>query len=78
VKLQTAGLARDYDQIILRGAGDATPFSVCYLRGDKLIAIDTMNALKDFMAAKALISGAIPVDPARLADLAVELKTLVK
>ncbi len=78
VKLQTAGLARDYDRIVLRGAGDATPFSVCYLRGDKLIAIDTMNALKDFMAAKQLIARSIPVDPLQLADRAVDLKTLVK
>jgi 3-phenylpropionate/trans-cinnamate dioxygenase ferredoxin reductase component len=78
VKLQTAGLARDYDQIVLRGAGAATPFAVCYLRGDKLIAIDTMNSLKDFMAAKALIAKSIPVDPVQLADPAVELKSLLK
>ncbi len=78
VKLQTAGLARDYDRIVERGDGTSVPYSVCYLRGSKLIAIDAMSAIKDFMAAKTLIAKQIDVDPAILADPSVDLKSLIK
>jgi 3-phenylpropionate/trans-cinnamate dioxygenase ferredoxin reductase component len=77
VKLQTAGLARDYDRIVQRGDGTATPYSVCYMRGNKLIAIDAMSAIKDFMAAKALILQGTDIDAMQLADPAVSLKSLL-
>jgi 3-phenylpropionate/trans-cinnamate dioxygenase ferredoxin reductase component len=77
VKLQTAGLAREYDRIVQRGDGTATPYSVCYMRGNKLIAIDAMSAIKDFMAAKALILQGTDIDATQLADPAVSLKSLL-
>jgi len=77
IKLQSAGLAIDYDEIVVRGSPDASPFSVCYLRGGTLIAIDCINSIKDFMAAKKLITSKAAPDRARLADPAVALKDLM-
>lgn len=76
IKLQTAGLAIDYDEIIVRGSPEQAPFSACYLRDGKLVAIDCINSIKDFMAAKKLITTGVVLDRARLADPAVALKDL--
>lgn len=60
LKLQTAGLVRDYDEIIIRGDSTKAPFSVLYMRQGHLVAIDAINSIKDFMSAKNLIqSGAL-------------------
>lgn len=76
VKLQTAGLAIDYDEIVVRGSSSASPFSVCYLRNGTLVAIDCINSIKDFMAAKKLIASQAAPDRARLADPSIALKDL--
>ncbi|MBP7338702.1 FAD-dependent oxidoreductase [Niveispirillum sp.] len=76
VKMQAAGLAMDYDRIVQRGDPSGPGFSVLYLRAGRVIAIDCMNAARDFIQAKALITGGMVVDPDRLADTGVDLKTL--
>lgn len=76
IKLQSAGLAIDYDDIVVRGSPEASPFSACYLRDGTLIAIDCINSIKDFMAAKKLIASRAKPDRAQLADPAVALKDL--
>lgn len=76
VKMQAAGLAMDYDQIIPRGDAAGAGFSVLYLRAGRVIAIDCMNAARDFIQAKALITGGMVVDADKAADTAVDLKTL--
>jgi 3-phenylpropionate/trans-cinnamate dioxygenase ferredoxin reductase subunit len=77
LKLQIAGLSTGYDQTVVRGTPDDESFSVLYYRADRLIAIDSVNAVSDYMAVrKALGSGStIPADHA--ANLETPLKTLV-
>ncbi len=77
IKLQSAGLAIDYDDIVVRGSPEASPFSVCYLRNGTLIAIDCINSIKDFMAAKKLIAARAAPDRAQLADQSIALKDLM-
>lgn len=77
VKMQAVGLAMDYDQVLVRGDAAASGFSVLYLRGGRLIAIDCLNNARDFIQAKALITGGRPIDAARAADPAVELKAVI-
>jgi 3-phenylpropionate/trans-cinnamate dioxygenase ferredoxin reductase subunit len=78
LKLQTAGLSIGYDQTVVRGDPEGgTSFSVAYLRGGVLIALDAVNAIKDFMASKQLVAQRVAVDPAQLADPAVALKSLI-
>jgi 3-phenylpropionate/trans-cinnamate dioxygenase ferredoxin reductase subunit len=58
IKLQSAGLASGFDEVVLDGSldpADRSGFVLQYLREGKLIAADCVNRAKDFMALKAAI-----------------------
>jgi 3-phenylpropionate/trans-cinnamate dioxygenase ferredoxin reductase subunit len=74
LKLIIVGISTGYDTVILRGAPAARVFSVCYLRAGELIAIDSVNAPKDQMAARKLIAAHARPDPGKLADHGIPLK----
>jgi 3-phenylpropionate/trans-cinnamate dioxygenase ferredoxin reductase subunit len=74
LKLQTVGLSTGHDQTILRGDPATRSFSVLYLKSGRLIALDCVNAVKDYVQGRAhVISGAL-LDHAQLADPGVPLK----
>ncbi len=74
LKLQTVGLSTGHDHEIVRGDPIDRSFSVLYLLGGKLIAVDAVNAVKDYVQAKAhILSGAL-LDQAQLADASKPLK----
>ena len=75
LKLQTVGLSSGYDQTVLRGDLAARAFSLIYLREGRVIALDCVNVVRDYVQGKALVAGGIAIDPALLADSAVPLKT---
>jgi len=74
LRLQTVGLSTGYDATVLRGDPATRSFSLIYLRGGRVIALDCVNAVKDYAQGKALVVGGRVVDPAVLADTAVPLK----
>src|SRR5579863_695454 len=74
LKLIIVGISAGYDAVVVRGTPAARAFSVCYLRGGELIAIDSVNAPRDQMAARKLIAARARPDPGKLADPAVALK----
>jgi 3-phenylpropionate/trans-cinnamate dioxygenase ferredoxin reductase component len=74
LKMQTAGLAINHDQTIVRGSMADNSFSVLYLRNGQIIAIDAINAIKDFLAAKNMIVAKAKPDPIRIADATIPLK----
>jgi 3-phenylpropionate/trans-cinnamate dioxygenase ferredoxin reductase subunit len=74
LKLVIVGVAQGYDTVVMRGAPAARSFSACYLRGGELVAIDTVNAPKDQMAARKLIASHARPHLDRLADAGVALK----
>ncbi len=81
LKLQTAGLSIGYDQTVLRGDPASGKFSLLYLKGGRLIALDAVNRPADFIQAQKLIrhvreTGDM-LDPADLADTETPLKTLI-
>jgi 3-phenylpropionate/trans-cinnamate dioxygenase ferredoxin reductase subunit len=76
LKLQIVGLSEPGDEVVIRGNPDDRRFSALYLRHGKLAAINAVNMIKDFMAAKKLIAESRRIDPARAADPAVALKDL--
>lgn len=78
LKLQTVGLSTGFDQAIVRGDMATRSFSVIYLRGGAVVALDCVNAVKDFVQGKALVMNATRASPAALADANVPLKTLVE
>jgi 3-phenylpropionate/trans-cinnamate dioxygenase ferredoxin reductase component len=67
-KLLIVGLSQDYDQQILRGDPASRSFSVCYLKGKELLAVEAVNHSKDYMAARKLIAERALLDPQKLAD----------
>jgi 3-phenylpropionate/trans-cinnamate dioxygenase ferredoxin reductase subunit len=76
LRLQTVGLSAGHDEIVLRGDQAARSFSVIYLRGGKVIALDCVNSVKDYVGGRKLVeAGAFP-SPARLADVTVPLKEM--
>ncbi|HEY5713138.1 MAG TPA: FAD-dependent oxidoreductase [Allosphingosinicella sp.] len=76
LKLQTVGLMGGHDDHVVRGDPAARSFSVVYLRGGRVIALDCVNAVKDYVQGRKLIlEGAAP-DRARLVDAGVPLKEL--
>ncbi|MEM8572107.1 MAG: FAD-dependent oxidoreductase [Pseudomonadota bacterium] len=78
VKLQIAGLSEGHDKAVVREGSRPGSFSVFYLSGGALRAVDAVNAPADFMAGKRLIATGMPVDAERLADPQVAVKSLLK
>jgi 3-phenylpropionate/trans-cinnamate dioxygenase ferredoxin reductase subunit len=87
LRLQTIGLSLGHDEILVRGSlghgegreGERS-FSLVYLRQNKVIALDCVNAARDYVQGKALIAASRAVteaDRAKLADPTVPLKSLV-
>jgi 3-phenylpropionate/trans-cinnamate dioxygenase ferredoxin reductase subunit len=76
LRLQTVGLSIGYDETVVRGNPENRAFSVVYLKEGRVIALDCVNAVKDYVQGKALVVGKIHPDKARLANPEVLLKEL--
>jgi 3-phenylpropionate/trans-cinnamate dioxygenase ferredoxin reductase component len=77
LRLQTAGLSVGYDATVLRGDPDQRSFSVVYLKHGRVIALDCVNAVKDYVQGRKLVEARLSPDPAILADASVPLKELL-
>ncbi|WP_277981508.1 NAD(P)/FAD-dependent oxidoreductase [Sphingomonas phyllosphaerae] len=73
LRLQTVGLSAGHDEAILRGAPTSRRFSVIYRRAGRVVALDCVNAARDFVRGKALVSAGATVDATVLADPAIPL-----
>jgi len=76
LKLQTVGLSAGADETIVRGDPATRSFSVVYRRGGAVVALDCVNATRDYVQGRALVVARAVVDAAALADSAVPLKEL--
>ena len=77
LKLQTVGLNSDYDDMVLRGDPAGTRFSLVYLREGKIIALDCVNMVKDYVQGRGLVEHQAQAERAALADPSTPLKSLV-
>lgn len=77
LRLQTAGLSVGYDQTVLRGDPATRAFSVIYLKAGRVIALDCVNVVKDYVQGRKLVEAGVSIDPAKLADTSVPLKDMV-
>jgi 3-phenylpropionate/trans-cinnamate dioxygenase ferredoxin reductase subunit len=77
LRLQTAGLSVGHDQVVVRGKPEERSFSVIYLKAGRVIALDCVNAVKDYVQGRKLVEAKAMPDAARLADTEVPLKELV-
>ncbi len=78
LRLQTVGISAGHDETVLRGDPATRSFSVVYLKGGKVIALDCVNAVKDYVQGRKLVAEGM--SPARdaLADASVPLKELIQ
>ncbi len=77
LKLQTVGLSIGHDTAVVRGDPATRRFSVIYLRDGRVIALDCVNMVKDYVQGRKLVEAGAAPDPAALADPAVPLKELI-
>ena len=74
LKLQTVGLSTGYDQAVLRGDPASRKFSVVYLKGGKVVALDCVNNARDYSHGRKLVELGIAADAEELADAGRQLK----
>ncbi len=77
-RLQIAGLGKPGLTQVLRGDPESGKFSVFLYEGDRLAAVESVNAPGDHMAARRLIAGGIELLPAAAADLSIDLKSRIR
>jgi 3-phenylpropionate/trans-cinnamate dioxygenase ferredoxin reductase subunit len=76
LRLQTVGLSLGYDSTVVRGRPAERSFSVLYLLEGRVIALDCVNATRDYVQGRKLVVEQRVVEPKRLADIAMPLKEL--
>jgi 3-phenylpropionate/trans-cinnamate dioxygenase ferredoxin reductase component len=73
-KLQIAGLARNVDQVVVRGSvGEGTFSAFCYASG-KLMAVESVSRPGDHVIARRLLAAGTVVRPDQAADVGFDLK----
>jgi 3-phenylpropionate/trans-cinnamate dioxygenase ferredoxin reductase subunit len=77
LKLQIAGLSAGYDRVVLRGEPDTEHFSVLYYAEDRLLAVDAVNAPRDYMVVRKLLGEGRTIPADRAADPSIALKELI-
>ncbi|MCW5744608.1 MAG: FAD-dependent oxidoreductase [Alphaproteobacteria bacterium] len=77
VKLQMAGLSAGHDEAVVRGDPESgTSFAVFYLRDARLIAVDAVNRVPEFMASRQLIAQAARPPADRLRNEGIAMKDI--
>lgn len=76
LKLQTVGLSQGYDEEIVRGDPATASFSIVYLRAGTVVALDCVNAPRDYVQGRFLVGSEAAPDKALLADMSIALKDL--
>ncbi|MBJ7438558.1 MAG: oxidoreductase [Sphingopyxis sp.] len=77
LKLQTAGLSTGHDRAVMRGDPGTRSFSVVYLKAGRVIAIDCVNATKDYVQGRMIVTARLEATAEQLADTETPLKALL-
>ena len=79
VKLQIAGVSTGYDAMVLRGRPESgPPFSAWYFKAGALLAVDGVNDSVAYAVGTKLLKSGRQPDPTHLADVTIDLKTILK
>jgi 3-phenylpropionate/trans-cinnamate dioxygenase ferredoxin reductase subunit len=76
LRLQTVGLSAGHDATVVRGDTASRSFSVVYLKTGRVLALDCVNAAKDYVQGRTLVAARATVPAALLADTSKPLKEL--
>jgi len=76
LRLQTVGLSAGHDTTVLRGDPTERSFSVVYLKGGQVIALDCVNRTRDYAQGRKLVEARAAIAPEALLE-AQSLKALL-
>jgi 3-phenylpropionate/trans-cinnamate dioxygenase ferredoxin reductase component len=76
--IQYVGFHGAADRMILRGDPAERRWAACWLAGDQMVALLTVNFPRDLAQGRRVIESGTPVDTARLSDPAVLIRDAVK
>jgi 3-phenylpropionate/trans-cinnamate dioxygenase ferredoxin reductase subunit len=76
LKLQIAGLAREGDELVLRGDPAARKFAVFHLRQGAVAAVEAVNAAPEYIVGRKLIADGTRISRDRLADTSIPMKNI--
>ena len=76
-KLQMAGLSDGADQWVVRGDMQAGAFSVYHFKANRLVAADSVNAVKDHLQARKLLDAGVSPTTTQASDPGFDLGTLL-
>lgn len=78
LKLQIAGLSTGYDDVVIRGDIETgRSFAAFYFKDGRFIAVDAVNAPREFMFGKMSLTQGVNLDKAKLSNVALALKDCV-
>lgn len=77
LKVKIAGIVREPYETILRGDPESGVFALIHHHDGRVVAVETANASGEFMAGKRFLAHRTLIDPVKLADPKIALKTLV-
>ena len=78
LKLQIAGLSGGYDDLIIRGDREhSRSFAAFYFKGDRLLAVDAVNAPREFAMTRMILTKGQSLDKQKLADETLALKDTI-
>lgn len=76
LKLQTVGISTGFDDYLVRGNTETGSFSVVYFRDNKVIALDCVNATKDYVQGRKAVVESLALDKAQLANTEIPIKEI--
>lgn len=76
LRLQTVGLSIGHDEAVVRGHPETRSFSVIYLRKGRVIALDCVNATRDYVQGRGLVVVGCCASAEILANRALSLKEI--
>lgn len=78
LKLQIAGLSEGYDDVVIRGDRmESRSFAAFYFKGDKFLAVDAVNAPREFAMSRMILTKGQSVDRQKLTDKSLALKDAI-
>ena len=75
LKLQSAGLPRPGDAMVVRGEPSSRKFAVFHLRDGAVAAVEAVNAAPEYLIGKKLIAANAKIPPEKLADASLPMKS---
>lgn len=78
LKLQIAGLSDGYDELIIRGESErGRSFAAFYFKESRLLAVDAVNAPREFAMTRMVLSKNQTLDKQKISDTAIAIKDAV-